>query len=178
MLYYIALIIEIKLSIRIVFDKSSNNPETLMGYFSCLLQARSRPYNLFKFANFIRFQTAILTLPAVICLFGYPTWRIKSATRRPSSAYFNTATICSVEKRILFIDVTHYKESSRDLLNLQLDHLHHAMSLAYHLSPIYPKGRLGKYDIRCVDLYNIGCILLADWRGNQSLGSGPIDFMT
>jgi hypothetical protein len=73
----------------------------LAWYSSLRFLARS--LLLLELSHLIRLHPGVLLLPAVKRLFRDPTCRIRFATGIPSSACFNTATICSIENRFFFI---------------------------------------------------------------------------
>jgi hypothetical protein len=73
--------------------------------------------HLLELADLIRFQLALLSLPAVNCLFGYPDLEDKIFHRHLISACFKTDTICSVE-------------NPPELLTLRLEHFRRVTSIA------------------------------------------------
>jgi hypothetical protein len=68
-----------------------------------LLKARVFIGQLLEFARLVRFQTGIFLLPAIKSLFRDAGLADEVGDRQPSSACFTTATICSTEKRFLFM---------------------------------------------------------------------------
>src|SRR5262245_2194751 len=57
---------------------------------------------LLELTHLVGLKPGVLLLPAIERLLRDPTRRITSATGRPSSACFSTATICSTDNRFLF----------------------------------------------------------------------------